>query len=64
METIDINLMRSKVSNHQLNISKENLYVAKNVNNLLIGNHDGSATDCPYFGCQNLLKRRFEKAVK
>ncbi len=61
METKEVNC---SVCNHPLNISKENVYVAKNVKNLLFGNEDWSATDCPYCGCQNLLKRRFEKAVK
>ena len=64
METMDINVMRCKVCNHPLNISKENVYVAKNVKNLLFGNEDWSATDCPYCFCHNLLKRRFLTAVK
>ena len=61
---MEIKEVNCSVCNHPLNISKENVYVAKNVKNLLFGNEDWSATDCPYCGCQNLLKRRFEKAVK
>ena len=64
METMDINVMCCKVCNHPLNISKENVYVAKNVKNPLFGNEDWSATDCPYCGCQYLLKRRFDIATK
>ena len=56
--------VKCEVCNHPLNIVKENVYVAKNVNNFLSDDEDWSATDCPYCGCQNLLKRRFEKAVK
>ena len=52
--------VKCEVCNHPLNIVKENVYV----NNFLSDDEDWSATDCPYCGCQNLLKRRFEKAVK
>lgn len=56
--------MNCKVCNHPLNISKENVYVAKVENVFFHTSENYSATDCPYCGCQNLLQKRFEKVAK
>lgn len=61
---MEIKEMNCRVCNHPLNISKENVYVAK-VNNKVFGfTENYNATDCPYCGCQNLLQKRFEKVTK
>ena len=64
MDTMDINIKRCKVCNHPLNISKDNVYVAKAENVFFHTHENYSATDCPYCGCQNLLQKRYEKVVK
>lgn len=61
---MEIKEMNCKVCNHPLNIRKENVYVAKVENAFFRTSENYSATDCPYCGCQNLLKRRFESAAK
>ena len=61
---MEIKEMNCKVCNHPLNISKENVYVAKVENALFHTSENYSATDCPYCGCQNLLQKRFEKVAK
>ena len=64
MEMMDIKILRCKVCNHPLNISKDNVYVVK-VTNMLFGvSENQDATDCPYCGCQNLLQKRYEKVSK
>lgn len=53
-----------EVCNHTLNISKDNVYTA-NVGESIFGmNEKWDAIDCPYCGCQNLLKRRYAKNNK
>lgn len=50
-----------EVCGTQLNIDKKNVYVAE-VRNILIGNSENwNAVDCPHCGCQNLLKKRYNK---
>ena len=64
MDTMDINIKRCEVCNHPLNISKDNVYVAKVENMIFHISENCSATDCPYCGCQNLLQKRHEKVAK
>lgn len=61
---MEIKEMKCKVCNHPLNISKENVYVAKVENVFFHTSKNYSATDCPYCGCQNLLQERFEKVTR
>lgn len=50
-----------KVCGTKLNIEKGNVYVAQVVNNFFHFTENWNATDCPYCGCQNLLKIRHDK---
>ena len=61
---MEIKEINCKVCNHLLNISKENVYVAKAGNLVVSMTENYSATDCPYCGCQNLLQKRYEKMVE
>lgn len=51
-----------KVCGTKLNIEKGNVYVAQVTNNFFHFTENWNATDCPYCGCQNLLKIRHDKA--
>ena len=64
MDTMDININRCKVCNHPLNMSKDNVYVARVENVFFHSSENYSATDCPYCGCQNLLQKRFDRSEK
>lgn len=61
---MEIKEMNCKVCNHPLNISKENVYVAKVTNQFFTMLKNYNAVDCPYCGCQNLLQERFERVGK
>lgn len=63
---MEIKEMNCKVCNHPLNIAKENAYIAKVKERFLSVEFvkKYNAVDCPYCGCQNLLRERFERAEK
>lgn len=58
--TMELKITRCKVCNHPLNMSKDNVYVAKVTNPLFGSTGNYNVTDCPYCGCQNMLQRRYE----
>ncbi len=53
--------MYCEVCNHLLDIRKENVYEV-NIAGTIFGNTENyDATDCPYCGCQNVLKKRYKR---
>ncbi len=50
-----------EVCGTELNINKKNVYVAEVRNSLFGTSENWNATDCPHCGCQNLLKKRYNK---
>ena len=59
------NKLKCSVCGNSYGIIKKNIYVVRvNTDNNIFtpkGNYD--ACDCPFCGCQHLLKRRYEKAT-
>ncbi len=58
---MEIKEVHCKVCNHILDISKDNVYQTRVENAFFHNVNIYDATDCPYCGCQNLLKERHEK---
>ena len=55
---------KCSVCGNSYGISKKNIYVVKVDTDSIFtpkGNYD--ACDCPFCGCQHILKRRYEKAT-
>lgn len=53
-----------ELCNHVLDIRKENVYTVNLTATIFGEREDWNATDCPYCGCQRLLKRRYPKSNK
>lgn len=54
--------MHCEVCNHTLDIRKENVYTTRTMATIFGPKEEWDATDCPYCGCQNLLKIRYAQA--
>ncbi len=50
-----------EVCNHVLDLRKETVYTVKVAATIFGMRENWDAVDCPYCGCQNLLKRRYLK---
>ena len=59
---MEIKEIHCKVCNHILDTRKENVYQTRVESAIFHNANIYDATDCPYCGCQNLLKERYEKA--
>ncbi len=61
---MEIKEVHCKVCNHILDINKGNVYQTRVENSFFHNVSIWDATDCPYCGCQNLLKERYDKVRK